>query len=326
MAQRTHYYDTDADQVQLPSETINDADPNMLTSKEFYVEYHGHSIPHLKRVLNQIKYKNRSLPRPTIYLVGDSTMDNKYWLGGRGRKALNGYENLFKTMKPDVSYFVNKYCKLSNSINDHFCINAAIEESTLNDRPGETLMSHDKFVRDHIQPEDILICSVGGNDIALKPTCGTIFNIALLLKLNTYGMIDSGWAVGLGHFIKLFKDETTKFLMKICAKNKPKLILVNCIYYLDEKKGDSWADGTLNALGYNDNPEKLQLCIRKIFEFATSKIEIDGTKVVAVPMFEILNGKNTQDYVARVEPSIQGGEKLGKAFVKYIEETCGGKL
>ena len=35
-------------------------------------------------------------------------------------------------------------------------------------------MSHDEFVRDNIQPEDILICSLGGNDIALKPTCGTI--------------------------------------------------------------------------------------------------------------------------------------------------------
>ncbi len=38
-------------------------------------------------------------------------------------------------------------------------------------------------------------------------------------------------------------------------------------------------------------------------------------------MFEVLNGKDTNDYVARVEPSIQGGEKLGKAFVKYIEEA-----
>ena len=113
----------------------------------------------------------------------------------------------------------------------------------------------------------------------------------ILTALNTYNMIDSGWSFGLGHFINLFKNETTKYLNKVCSKNKPKIILVNTIYYLDEKKGDSWADNTLNILGYNDNPEKLQLCIRKIFEYATSQIKIDGVKVIPVPMYEILNGK-----------------------------------
>ena len=30
------------------------------------------------------------------------------------------------------------------------------------------------------------------------------------------------------------------------------------LYFLDEKPGDGWADGTLRALGYNSNPGKLQ--------------------------------------------------------------------
>lgn len=326
MAQRTHYYNTDADKTQYSTTNPNyDNNIDSLTTRDYYSEYHGHLIPHLQHVVNELKNKNdNNNPRPTIYLIGDSSMDNKYWLpNNRMRKAINGYENIngFKRMKPDVAYFVNKYCKESKVINDHFCVNAAIEESTLNDRPGDHLMSHDEFVRDNIQPEDILICSLGGNDIALKPTCGTIFNIAMLLKLNTYNMIDSGWSFGLGHFINLFKNETTKYLNKVCSKNKPKIILVNTIYYLDEKKGGSWADNTLNILGYNDNPEKLQLCIRKIFEYATSQIKIDGVKVIPVPMYEILNGKDTKDYVARVEPSVQGGDKLGKAFVEYIENA-----
>ena len=311
MAQRTHYYETDADQYQ-------DSGEEKLSEVSYYAEYHGHAVTHLHQVLRAIRGKSR---RPAIYLVGDSTMDNKYWLPSRGRAALNGYENLFDKMKPDVAYFVNKYCTASKKIGDHFCINAAIEESTLNDRPGSTLMSHDIFVRDTIQPNDVLICSVGGNDIALKPTCGTVFNISLLLNLNTMGMIESGYSVGLSHFIRLFKDETTNYLKKLCEKNKPKVILVCCIYYLDEKPGGSWADRVLQMLGYDSNPAKLQLCIRKIFEFATSKIEIEGTTVVPVPMFKYLDGKNTRDYVQRVEPSIGGGEKLGKAFVEYIEEA-----
>lgn len=30
------------------------------------------------------------------------------------------------------------------------------------------------------------------------------------------------------------------------------------LYFLDEKPGNGWADGTLRALGYNSNPGKLQ--------------------------------------------------------------------
>ena len=33
--------------------------------------------------------------------------------------------------------------------------------------------------------------------------------------------------------------------------------------------------------------------IRKIFEDATSKIKIQGTEVVPIPLYEVLNGKDT---------------------------------
>ena len=35
------------------------------------------------------------------------------------------------------------------------------------------------------------------------------------------------------------------------------------LYFLDEKPGGSWADGTLKALGYDSNPEKLQTVMRR---------------------------------------------------------------
>ena len=46
-------------------------------------------------------------------------------------------------------------------------------------------------------------------------------------------------------------------------------ILVCLIYYPDENNTPSWANGALGALGYNRNPGKIQLILRKIFEEAT---------------------------------------------------------
>merc|ERR1711935_175180 len=90
------------------------------------------------------------------------------------------------------------------------------------------------------------------------------------------------------------------------------------IYYLDEIAGGSWADGTLKLLGYNTNPAKLQMLIRKIFTEATCKIEVEGVKVLPFPLFEVLDGKTTDDYCQRVEPSSQGGDKIGRELVDRI--------
>ena len=43
------------------------------------------------------------------------------------------------------------------------------------------------------------------------------------------------------------------FLFKVLHLSCPGML-----YFLDEKPGDGWADGTLRALGYNSNPGKLQ--------------------------------------------------------------------
>jgi hypothetical protein len=40
------------------------------------------------------------------------------------------------------------------------------------------------------------------------------------------------------------------------------------IYYPDEAQVPGWAGPTLAALGYDDNPQKLQLIIRKVFQEA----------------------------------------------------------
>ncbi len=60
-----------------------------------------------------------------------------------------------------------------------------------------------------------------------------------------------------------------KYIEALTSKTKPKKILVCMIYYPDEKNVPSWANAALGALGYDQNPGKIQLLIRKFFEEAT---------------------------------------------------------
>jgi hypothetical protein len=51
----------------------------------------------------------------------------------------------------------------------------AVEATTLNERTFH-LKPQDRFLRDNIQPNDVLIVSVGGNDVAMAPTPCTILS------------------------------------------------------------------------------------------------------------------------------------------------------
>jgi hypothetical protein len=95
------------------------------------------------------------------------------------------------------------------------------------------------------------------------------------------------------------------------------------IYYPDEMADGSWADGTLSALGYNNNPAKLQLVIRKIFALATQHISIPGSEVIAVPLFLSLDGKDSSQYVQRVEPSVKGGKEMARLLVDAMASDAG---
>ena len=57
-----------------------------------------------------------------------------------------------------------------------------------------------------------------------------------------------------------------------------------------------------------------------MYERGTRSIRIAGTEVHPLPLFTVLDGKTTRDYAQRVEPSPQGGRKLGQAIVKAVLE------
>jgi hypothetical protein len=80
----------------------------------------------------------------------------------------------------------------------------------------------------------------------------------------------------------------------------------------------SWADTALGALGYNSNPNRLRLLIKSVYEHGTSKIQILNCTVTGCPLFDVLDPNSVDDYIARVEPSCQGGFKMATEFVKII--------
>ena len=76
------------------------------------------------------------------------------------------------------------------------------------------------------------------------------------------------------------------------------------------------------ALGVFVNEHELlevPAIMRTLYERISSSITaVDGVPVVPCPLFRALDGKTTADYAQRVEPSIQGGEKLAKVIVDAV--------
>ena len=53
-----------------------------------------------------------------------------------------------------------------------------------------------------------------------------------------------------------------------------------------------------------------------------STIRINGSEVIPVPLFNVLDGKRSEDYVARVEPSAIGGRKMAEFLLDLIESPA----
>jgi len=56
-----------------------------------------------------------------------------------------------------------------------------------------------------------------------------------------------------------------------------------------------------------------------MYELATKQVQIEGVKVEPCALFEIMDGKNEEDYTARVEPSAEGGRKIALKLKAIVE-------
>jgi len=67
---------------------------------------------------------------------------------------------------------------------------------------------------------------------------------------------------------------------------------------------NGWADKQLKLLGYDQDPTKIELMIQFVCSECISEIRIEGCEIVCLPLSEVLDKKNPNDYVERVEPSV----------------------
>lgn len=348
-----------------------------VSVRRFYNEYHGHRKQDLELLFTNLRIikglagtddssssssassSSSSCPinssnHSFVWLVGDSSLDNKYWVHGDKVKACNGYEyalNQSDQSTADVAHWMNvKFDEYHhrqtvtnqsstnprngsncNAINDqqqqqrpHFytCINCSVEESTVGERENGRLFPQDEFVRDHMSPNDILVVSLGGNDIALKPSAGTIFAMAWLSKFSRTSNVVDGSAWGLDHFHSLLHEKYQEYLKNITSKCKPKLIVPCMIYHLDENpKSASWANLTLDMIGYNKNPKHVQAIIHRLFVdcMVNNPLEVAGVrKIHPIELSRALDGTDPRDYDNRVEPSSQGGMKMASLISSEI--------
>jgi hypothetical protein len=298
-----------------------------INTSRFYFEWKGHQLPDIS-AFHSITLSERP-HKPFIYLAGDSSFDNKYWVpssGPFGEPLPVEVPSIYHSTldldngqpKPDIAFWLNHF--LGDSAT---ALNLAVEASTLKER-AEGLLEHDVFIRDNIRAEDILLVSIGANDIALKPTPATIFHMLQLAWLTPRFFLNS-WT--LRHFTNLFKDQMQDYVSKLIEKQKPRAIIVCMIYYPleDKAKQKSWADLPLKLLGYNRFPGQLQTAIAKMYELATKRVRIEGVDVVPCALFEVLDGKNKENYSARVEPSAEGGRKIAVLLKGIVDSFIAGE-
>ena len=305
----------------------------------FYAEWAGHRPGDLAGVLRGAAGRGAGAARRdsaadaalgkgrrVLWLLGDSSLDNKFWLQfcppPRRARALNGYERALRPgdlMHRDVCYWLNRAALDSGP--DVVCINAAVEASTLGERSsacgGPRLLPQDSFVAEHLLPDDVLCVSVGGNDIAMRPTFATVCSILALIHASPE-KVKSGRAWGLQHFVRLFRDDLRRYVEHVLGGCPVAAVAVCCIYYPCLEGQGSWADGALALLRYDRDPGRLQLIVREIFRRAISGLRIPGVKVVPVPLYEFLDPASPGDYVARVEPSVLGGKKVARGILSRL--------
>ena len=307
-----------------------------ISAADFYGQYHGHPLRALDSLHAALRDQNLSV----AWLAGDSSLDNKHWLGGspvvrhvalqRGNMRHTDCGRLPAAYAPafepgaigleDVAHHLAHALAVAGSASTagsaHFgALNCAVEESTLYDRESE-LLAHDTYVRDHIKAGDVLVVSVGGNDIGLHQSLRTLVSVGVLSRLPVW-LIERLPAWALGNMRDLFGTQLERYVGRLTERTRPRAVIV-CMYYYPSLAGSGWPDPVLRALGYEATPQKLQRVIDTLFERVTRRIQVAGVRVVPVALARVLDCTQEGDYVQRVEPSSQGGRKMAARFAHEI--------
>lgn len=292
-----------------------------IDSFEFYSHYYGHPLDSIATLYKSLRGQGKRI----IWLLGDSSLDNKHWICSGipefyQARLCNGYENVVafgKKKQPfgvnDICFWLNHY--LSERQLPLAAINCAVEASTLYDRHN-TLLGHDEFVQTHLEKDDIIIVSIGGNDIVLNPS----LRIIVCLFVAIYLIPEYFFSTALFQFFclsplrALFHDELKAYISRICQNQKPSQIILCSYYYPCINGGTGWADKMLRLAGYHRHPEKIQ----KLFDIIANDVMPVSSDFTRINLSTILSAEDETDYISCVEPSVSGGKKIAHRFCESL--------
>jgi hypothetical protein len=234
-----------------------------VAARDYYATYHAASLRLVASALREggaggAGSGSAAPPRRSlVWLAGDSSLDNKFWLpGSRRTPACNGEERALRfaagipaELPQDVAHCVNTVLasRAGGGVSGarFACVNAAVEESRLADRAGGRLLPQDVALRDGLADGDVVIVSVGGNDIALNSSLATKAALAALLGLPlpsccsalcpprlggaSDAALEDGSALGLAHLTRLFGEQTRDYVRALLAgpqRARPALVIV----------------------------------------------------------------------------------------------------
>jgi hypothetical protein len=284
----------------------------VVSPQTFYTQYFGHPLDDLMSIYARIRESEKNI----IWLAGDSTMDNKHWLFEDicEKRTMDSYtippQHEYKNLLvppsciPDIAACINSLTKDTNYV----ALNCAIEESSLSDRQNG-MLAHDHIIKSNIRENDVLIVSVGGNDIGLKPCFKTIFWMVAMW------ILPFNWIPP--HIYHIFHTQLKSYIMKLTKRKKPKLVIV-CMFYYPCEHGRGWIDRSFAFQMYKRNATKAKQLLDLIFYRAISKINIPFINIEYMHLGHVLDSRDKKDYVSRVEPSKKGGEKIAAAFYQTI--------
>ena len=278
----------------------------------FYTNYKGHPLEDIYRLVKKFRENQRRI----VWLVGDSSLDNKHWLFEEDKatttlslenkwcaKAINGYEQVLTPprMVKDVCYWINT--QLENT--DMVCVNAAVEEACLGDAPN----AHDGFVLSHLKSGVFVIISIGGNDLILKPSPSTLVSMGIGTYLIPNWCLNSALAWFPNPLYDLFVTRTQEYVDLFFKASR----IVVCTPYFPCLSGGGWASRILNQI----DMDKAQTTIRYVHNQYHKSLK--GI-FYALPLYDVLDYKCEDDYKYRVEPSVQGGFKMGREIATICKK------
>jgi hypothetical protein len=221
--------------------------------ENFYENEFGHKKEDLNFLYGKI-YEDRA--REFIFLAGDNTFDNKILNNletveiNDVDKKLRGYEKVFSKCKPDVAYQMNKLL-ISNTIQREpiACINCASKNNKIGLKyinNKKIVNTQEEFIQEKISENDILIVSIGLNDI-VEP-----------LETEENLMKGDYNQNGYPYFNDLFSNKLEKYIRTLYdnIERQPKSIII-CLPYLLYNKDNT-----------NDKIKNINLRIKNIYKFA----------------------------------------------------------